>query len=366
MIRRVPDISRSLRIPTDLHVKTTRLPDTPPWRPPAIQLNPDLIRNIGQEDSNEMKRDLAYETIYSRYPDHLHIYTDGSKVEESTTAGIWIPHFIHSENWKLDYGQVRSTMCAELYAINKGFTWLLLHKEILLTNQVVFLTDSRSSIEAMKNYMPKHQSHLINIIKNKGYDLTESNIKITIQWIPSHVGVDGNEMADEIARAGHTNDHLIPAALDISDVKILVKRAQHTRWQRIYDVGKQNIHIGPIKPTIEKWPWSNTKRRLTETAMVRLRIGHVGLNKHLHRFNMADSPLCEVCREQETVQHYLLTCRRYERQRIKLKTRLNKMNINDINHITLLGGSQHSPKVKIQITKVVEDYLQDTGRLGSL
>ena len=81
---------------------------------------------------------------------------------------------------------------------------------------------------------------------------------------------------------------------------------------------------------------------------------------------MADSPLCKVCREPETVPHYLLTCRRYERQRIKLKTRLNKINITDINLITLLGGSQHSPKVKIQITKVVEDYLQDTGRLGSL
>ena len=354
-------------IPTDLEIKATRLPDTPPWKPPTIKLRPDLLQPTKKEDSDERKYALALETIQSLYSDHLRIYTDGSKTDDSTGAGLWIPDFLHRESWKLDHGQVRSIMSAELFAIDKGMTWLLLHKEMLLTTKVVFLTDTRSGIEALANSKPKLQSHLINNIKNKSHDLTnESNIEVTIQWIPSHVGVDGNEEADKIAKSAHENHQTTLAALDVSDAKVLVRRAQHARWQLIYDREKQNLHIGPIKPTIQKWPWSNSKKRQAETAMVRMRLGHVGLNKHLHRFNIADSPLCTTCREPETVTHYLLTCRRYERQRIKLKRRLNRLNITDIDHILLLGGSQHSLEEKVQITKAVEDFLQDTGRLGSL
>ena len=54
------------------------------------------------------------------------------------------------------------------------------------------------------------------------------------------------------------------------------------------------------------------------------------------------------------------------RERIRLKTRLNRLNITDLNYITLLGGSQHLPEKKDLILKAVGDYLQDTGRLGSL
>ena len=290
-------------------------------------------------------------------------------MDDSTTAGLWIPDFQHRESWKIDYGKFRSIMSAELYALDKGMTWLMLHKEILLTNKVVFLTDSRSSIEAMKNSRPRYQSFLLNNIKQKAQDLltdTENSFEVTIQWIPSHVGIDGNEKADEIAKSAHGNHHMIPAVLDLNDVKAIIKSAQHIRWQLKYDLVKHNLHIGPIKPIIEKWPWSNIKKRQIETTLIRFRSGHVGLNGHLHRFNMAEDPLCQTCREPETIPHFFLTCRQYERQRIRLKTRLNRLNITDLNYITLLGGSQHSPEKKVLILKAVGDYLQDTGRLGSL
>ena len=178
--------------------------------------------------------------------------------------------------------------------------------------------------------------------------------------------MDGNEEADKIVKSAHGNDHMISAVLDVSEAKQMIKRAQHINWQLKYDTIKQNLHIGPIKPTIEKWPWSNIRKRQIETAMIRLRSGHVGLNGHLHRFNMTDDPLCEFCSEPENTLHFLLTCRRYERQRLKLKRRLNRLNITDLDYITLLGGSQHSSEEKLHIIKAVGDYLQETGRLGSL
>ncbi|KAG9077204.1 hypothetical protein FRC06_009049, partial [Ceratobasidium sp. 370] len=41
--------------------------------------------------------------------------------------------------------------------------------------------------------------------------------------------------------------------------------------------------------------------------------GHVQLQRHLHKLQLVDSPVCQGCGEaQETVIHYLLRCPKYE------------------------------------------------------
>ena len=169
-----------------------------------------------------------------------------------------------------------------------------------------------------------------------------------------------------LPKKAHGNHQIIPTDLDYSEVKLLIKSAQLRRWQLIYDTKKHEYHIGGIKPTIQKWPWTKTKNRSVETAMTRLRLGHVGLNHHLNKFNMADSPLCETCREPETVEHFLLKCRRYSYQRTRLETALNRLKITNPRISTLLGGGEHSPEEKVQITKAVGKFLKETGRLESL
>ena len=53
-----------------------------------------------------------------------------------------------------------------------------------------------------------------------------------------------------------------------------------------------------------------------------MRSGHCGLNSYLHRFGKADSPYCECGYGKETVQHYLLECRKFKDQRASLRTTL--------------------------------------------
>ena len=195
LVRRIEDISRNLRIPTDIPVRTVKTPSYPPWEPPKLTLRPDL-QDTNKDDSKEQKKTVALDMINTEYSSHIHLYTDGSKTTNSTSAGLWIPDFQHRENWKLSYGSSRSIMGAELFAIDKGMTWTLLHKELLATNKVVILTDSRSGIEALKNISPKHQSYLADAIKRKAKLLTEDSMDITIQYIPGHVGIEGNEVAD--------------------------------------------------------------------------------------------------------------------------------------------------------------------------
>ena len=205
LVRRIPDITRNFRIPTDIPVQTTRIPSDPPWQPPSITLKPKLRQDISKEDSIEQRKTAALETINTLYPEHIHLYTDGSKTDKSTSAGLWIPDFQHREGWKLNQGAFRSIMGAELFGIDKGMTWSLLHKELLSTNKIVILTDSRSGIEALMSSTPKHQSYLVDSIKRKAKYLKDDNMEITIQWCPSHVGLEGNTEADTIAGHAHNN-----------------------------------------------------------------------------------------------------------------------------------------------------------------
>jgi len=59
----------------------------------------------------------------------------------------------------------------------------------------------------------------------------------------------------------------------------------------------------------------NLLERQAATTLAQLRTGHCGLNHYLHRFNLKESPYCKCGYGKETVEHYLMECRRYKEQR---------------------------------------------------
>ena len=69
LVRRVEDISRNLRTPLNLPVRTTKVSSDPPWKPPKLTLRPD-IPNINKDDSREQKRATTLDTINTEYSDH--------------------------------------------------------------------------------------------------------------------------------------------------------------------------------------------------------------------------------------------------------------------------------------------------------
>ncbi|KAJ7785056.1 hypothetical protein DFH07DRAFT_726646, partial [Mycena maculata] len=65
--------------------------------------------------------------------------------------------------------------------------------------------------------------------------------------------------------------------------------------------------------------------------------GHVGLNVYLARFGVVDSNLCPACHKPETVNHFLLTCRRFMGQHNALRCALYMDNWQPLNKRSLLG-----------------------------
>ena len=187
----------------DTEVREVLLPSKPPWEKSKLQLEWDLETKVTKNQSTEEVKSTAIKTIETRYGAHLKIYTDGSKVADSTTAAMWVPSMEVEDSWKLNHGPSRSIMGAELYAISQALHWLVLNQPLLDNSKVVILSDSKSGILAVRNTKLRCCSYLTNQIRNLASILEE--VEITLQWIPSHVGLVHNEHVDGLAKAAHNS-----------------------------------------------------------------------------------------------------------------------------------------------------------------
>ncbi|GFT30041.1 RNase H domain-containing protein [Trichonephila clavipes] len=96
-------------------------------------------------------------------------------------------------------------------------------------DSIWILTDSRSSIQYLKNW-PK-------IMYCTGLDILSilarlcQRKQVCFQWIPSHVGMPGNEAVDELARRGCDHSNPSPTVLNHSEIHSLQRTKINLTWQ---------------------------------------------------------------------------------------------------------------------------------------
>ncbi len=70
--------------------------------------------------------------------------------------------------------------------------------------------------------------------------------------------------------------------------------------------------------------------RREEPVMTRLRLGHGALNKSLKMIGKHETGLCEWCQEEESVEHIIIRCRRYEVQRVIMRNNLRELGVQEL------------------------------------
>ncbi|XP_055938268.1 uncharacterized protein LOC129968436 [Argiope bruennichi] len=193
------------------------------------------------------------------------LFTDDSKSDGYVGCAIVTP----SNTLSYRLNNVCSVFTAELVAISHAL------QEISLSTQrsVIIYTDSMSALETLshfRNHMhPVAFENLFNlrILKSRGFN-------ILLCWVPSHVGISGNEKADVAAKSASTS---LSLALPYCDVKKLFIYQLFKTWQKSWDLQIQNkLHL--IKPTIGLWPVLPIREN--DVKLTRLRIGHT---RYTHR-----------------------------------------------------------------------------------
>lgn len=240
----------------------------------------------------------AMETIYTRYPKNnwIHIYTDGSKMLDSVGVGVYSELFAFYSS----LGPFRTNFDGELEAIRIA-TEQLSVRTVQLNNIVIF-SDSQSAIQAIVAHNVP-ESKIINSCRNN-IDLLASRGKtVVLQWIPSHVGIDGNERADTLAKKGTEILQLFKDKVPFSSIK-----------RNIKNVVKQNYEIN-LSKVIKNKKWRDSINKIPNSprsiavAALRLETGHDCLAKHLYTIGIYSSPMCTLCNQSfEMDKDHLLNC----------------------------------------------------------
>ena len=100
------------------------------------------------------------------------------------------------------------------------------------------------------------------------------------------------------------------------------------KWQQNWNKCEKGRELHQNCSFISDQPDSQLELSRTEFRLItRLQIGHVELNKHLHRIKIKQSPNCEFCHsfKSESVNHYLKQCNAFEQQRKQMKRELREI-----------------------------------------
>ena len=129
--------------------------------------------------------------------------------------------------------------------------------------------------------------------------------KIALCWIPSHIGIQGNEMVDKQAK---TSLSLEPTSFKIlfSNFKPSINKYILEEWQTSWNNSIGNKLLD-IKPTIGEYQSVVRNIRREEVVLARLRLGHTRVT-HSYLLQGEEQPQCVGCDAPFTVRHFLLEC----------------------------------------------------------
>ena len=260
-----------------------------------------------------LKRNLTNPEIFRQHAlEHIRrkgnrtlVYTDGSRSETGTGAAAIFP----DSEILVSIAAPASVFTAELTAIAAALD----RAKDLAANALTILSDSRSSLDAIANYSPSNR--LLRKIHLQIHNLIVAGKHVELCWIPAHVGIQGNEEADQAAKQARTvtiDCHQIP----VSDWVAFVKQPIYEEWQSKWSEEPMTNKLRRIKNTVNSWPSSSQKIRRLEVILTRLRIGHTRFS-HGHLMSSPHAPqlLCSRCNVAMTVHHLFGDCIEFSRQR---------------------------------------------------
>lgn len=85
---------------------------------------------------------------------------------------------------------------AELVAIWLALLWIESNNCL----QAVIASDSSSALISIQNFKSESREDILIEIVQLANGLQASGRRVTFLWIPAHIGVEGNELADEHAK----------------------------------------------------------------------------------------------------------------------------------------------------------------------
>ena len=246
---------------------------------------------------------ITEDHIKSNYAEHLKIYTDGSKDENSAVSVAMVIPALQVKTSKRLSNRL-SIYAAELTAIKYALDWTLVKKP----HKVAILSDSLSALQSLSLRNTNSRPDLFENILFL-YDQCHLNgTQVNLVWCPARVGVRGNEIAD--GEAKRSLDGLIRDKIPLATTELysIIKGSIKEKWSKgLADRLKGQPYHGNGVSFRPPCRYSSSNR--VDKCVTRLRLGYNLFPGSIGHHVIGGSAICPTCGVRNSTDHFLLHCR---------------------------------------------------------
>ncbi|KAK2724008.1 hypothetical protein QYM36_002373 [Artemia franciscana] len=348
LMKDYPTNMSPLTIPTDKKNKIEGLERNISWK---------IHEEIGQKSRMSEQSLLQFAlSELENYRDYRKFFTDGSKIGSRTGCGIWDDYKKLVTQYRLS--DHTSIYMAELFAIDTAI------KEIVREGKegkYLVCTDSLSCLKYLKVAHEQAPTMARDIVQNIRM-IEETGSCVSLIWIPAHVGVSGNERADQMAKDATKKETMENTPLP--HIQTTIKIDEKLKEVELEEFRKRSLNM---YLEITEYRYINHEMKHPEKRVAdiifRMRTGHARTKNMLKRWNMTDSSDCNVCGVEENLQHIIMECKKYETARSRLKEQILKSGIQF--RIKELLGKVAKDKQR-ETVRYLGQYVKDTGLIDVL
>ncbi|KAJ5642579.1 hypothetical protein N7490_006579 [Penicillium lividum] len=241
--------------------------------------------------------------------------------------------------------------------------------------ELVIFADSQAAIQAVQNPKRPSGQYVLHAIYTHIRALTPG-LSVTIRWIPAHVGVSGNELADaaakeaakggagagagsEICSSGSDIVGISPKLRLATTAKRQVRARIRAEWAKQWakeKTGRPNHRLVDVPHKKVLKLFEGLSKPYT-SILVQMRSMRIGLRHFLYKINEADSDRCSCEEGSQTPRHVLLQCPLYLDLRKTFMEKAKRTNLqNPMDYEAIMSHPQ--------ATRYVAEFMLSTGLLG--
>ncbi|XP_071577278.1 uncharacterized protein [Temnothorax nylanderi] len=256
------------------------------------------------------------------------IFTDGSYDEAKRSTGASMVICDEDLVYKMSLPYLCTSYTAEAFAVKSALQLILIQRHAR-DHDIIILSDCKSVLESIyNNHLNVHKNRYITEARMLIYELEKLHGKrVVLVWIPAHVGIEGNEMADLLVKEAAEEEADPSIEVPVGDFMKCIRKETWDATQQsiIQDSAHKGIFYfynfydrGAVKP----WFWGINLERYFVTLINRIRANHYNLGVSLRRKGYTESERCECGYEREDLGHVLLQCHKYDDLRVALDLEL--------------------------------------------
>ena len=192
----------------------------PPWSPHSgtVTFAVDLPTTTRRTDPPDKRREAAERALAALPEPDCTIWSDGSAAGGTTNGGGGAIAILHREGRTLECLAAAGASCsstrAELVAVRAALRTVagLPAESLGIIREIRLCTDSRACLQTLLRGPAAQAEALPASIWTTLTHLTDRHKNITLQWVPGHAGIQGNEQADRLANraAAELDQEAIP------------------------------------------------------------------------------------------------------------------------------------------------------------